>query len=82
MTFRVGDVDVPIRGDGLALKCKEHCPHDSNADEEDDHGDTNDPELVIGKNAEEQAEKGYLDEVDDDRVAQFIHPDCVVSVVL
>jgi hypothetical protein len=43
------DVDIPVRRNGLTLKCKEQCPHESNAEEEPDQGATGNAEFAVGE---------------------------------
>jgi hypothetical protein len=75
MTFRMRDFDVPVCGDWLTLKCKQHCPHNSNADEKNDHDDTGDTKSAVGEDPEEETEKRDLDKVDYDCIAKFVYPD-------
>jgi len=63
------NVDVPVRGNRLALKCKKQSPHNRNAGEEYDHSAAYNPKFSVGKYPEKEAEKRDLDKVDDDRVA-------------
>jgi hypothetical protein len=75
VTFRMRDFDIPVRGNWLTLKCKEQGPHESNTDEENNHGAADDAEFAVRENSEEETEKRDFDQVDNDRVAQLIHPD-------
>jgi hypothetical protein len=43
------DVDIPVSGNGLTLKCKEQCPHESNTEEEPDQGAAGDVEFAVGE---------------------------------
>jgi hypothetical protein len=76
------DIDVPVSGNGLTLKCKQHCPHKSNADEENDHGAAGDAKSAVREDPEEETEKRDFDKVDNDCIAKFINPDWIALVGL